>query len=284
MASCRYVYRRAEHAVLHLLYARFWHKFLYDIGVVPTKEPFKQLYNQGMILGENNEKMSKSKGNVVNPDEIVETHGADTLRLYEMFMGPLDASIAWSTTGLDGARRFLDRVWRLFIDDNGGLNEKIVEGAGETLERVYHETVMKVTDHFEGLRFNTGISQLMVFINEAYKADQLPKEYMEGFVKLLSPVAPHLAEELWSRLGHEETITYEAWPVYDEAKLVDDEVEIVVQLNGKVKAKLNVPADADKEQLEELAKNNEKVKEQLEGKTIRKVIAVPGKLVNIVAN
>jgi len=214
----------------------------------------------------------------------VETHGADTLRLYEMFMGPLDASIAWSTTGLDGARRFLDRVWRLFIDDNGGLNEKIVEGAGETLERVYHETVMKVTDHFEGLRFNTGISQLMVFINEAYKADQLPKEYMEGFVKLLSPVAPHLAEELWSRLGHEETITYEAWPVYDEAKLVDDEVEIVVQLNGKVKAKLNVPADADKEQLEELAKNNEKVKEQLEGKTIRKVIAVPGKLVNIVAN
>jgi len=274
----------AEHAVLHLLYARFWHKFLYDIGVVPTKEPFKQLYNQGMILGENNEKMSKSKGNVVNPDEIVETHGADTLRLYEMFMGPLDASIAWSTTGLDGARRFLDRVWRLFIDDNGGLNEKIVEGAGETLERVYHETVMKVTDHFEGLRFNTGISQLMVFINEAYKADQLPKEYMEGFVKLLSPVAPHLAEELWNRLGHEETITYEAWPVYDEAKLVDDEVEIVVQLNGKVKAKLNVPADADKEQLEELAKNNEKVKEQLEGKTIRKVIAVPGKLVNIVAN
>ncbi|TWK93098.1 Leucine--tRNA ligase [Bacillus paralicheniformis] len=274
----------AEHAVLHLLYARFWHKFLYDIGVVPTKEPFKQLYNQGMILGENNEKMSKSKGNVVNPDEIVETHGADTLRLYEMFMGPLDASIAWSTTGLDGARRFLDRVWRLFIDDNGGLNEKIVEGTGETLERVYHETVMKVTDHFEGLRFNTGISQLMVFINEAYKADQLPKEYMEGFVKLLSPVAPHLAEELWSRLGHEETITYEAWPVYDEAKLVDDEVEIVVQLNGKVKAKLNVPADADKEQLEELAKNNEKVKEQLEGKTIRKVIAVPGKLVNIVAN
>ncbi|KYC80049.1 Leucyl-tRNA synthetase [Bacillus licheniformis] len=143
---------------------------------------------------------------------------------------------------------------------------------------------MKVTDHFEGLRFNTGISQLMVFINEAYKADQLPKEYMEGFVKLLSPVAPHLAEELWNRLGHEETIAYEAWPVYDEAKLVDDEIEIVVQLNGKVKAKLNVPADADKEQLEELAKNNEKVKEQLEGKTIRKVIAVPGKLVNIVAN
>ncbi|NPC93802.1 leucine--tRNA ligase [Bacillus sp. WMMC1349] len=274
----------AEHAVLHLLYARFWHKFLYDIGVVPTKEPFQQLFNQGMILGENNEKMSKSKGNVVNPDEIVETHGADTLRLYEMFMGPLDASIAWSTTGLDGARRFLDRVWRLFIDDNDQLNAKMVKGAGKTLERVYHETVMKVTDDFEGLRFNTAISQLMVFINEAYKAAELPKEYMEGFVKLLSPIAPHLAEELWNRLGHEDTITYEAWPVYDEEKLVDDEIEIVVQLNGKVKAKLNVPADSSKEQLEELAKNNDKVKEQLEGKTIRKVIAVPGKLVNIVAN
>ncbi|AXP49536.1 leucine--tRNA ligase [Bacillus subtilis] len=274
----------AEHAVLHLLYARFWHKFLYDIGVVPTKEPFQKLYNQGMILGENNEKMSKSKGNVVNPDEIVASHGADTLRLYEMFMGPLDASIAWSESGLDGARRFLDRVWRLFIEDSGELNGKIVEGVGETLERVYHETVMKVTDHYEGLRFNTGISQLMVFINEAYKATELPKEYMEGFVKLLSPVAPHLAEELWEKLGHSGTIAYEAWPVYDETKLVDDEVEIVVQLNGKVKAKLQVPADATKEQLEQFAQADEKVKEQLEGKTIRKIIAVPGKLVNIVAN
>ncbi|WP_316274171.1 leucine--tRNA ligase [Bacillus halotolerans] len=274
----------AEHAVLHLLYARFWHKFLYDIGVVPTKEPFQKLYNQGMILGENNEKMSKSKGNVVNPDEIVASHGADTLRLYEMFMGPLDASIAWSESGLDGARRFLDRVWRLFVEDSGELNGKIVESAGETLERVYHETVMKVTDHYEGLRFNTGISQLMVFINEAYKASELPKEYMEGFVKLLSPIAPHLAEELWEKLGHSGTIAYEAWPVYDEAKLVDDEVEIVVQLNGKVKAKLQVPADATKEQLEQLAQADEKVKEQLEGKTIRKIIAVPGKLVNIVAN
>ncbi|CUB17038.1 Leucine--tRNA ligase [Bacillus subtilis] len=274
----------AEHAVLHLLYARFWHKFLYDIGVVPTKEPFQKLYNQGMILGENNEKMSKSKGNVVNPDEIVASHGADTLRLYEMFMGPLDASIAWSESGLDGARRFLDRVWRLFVEDSGELNGKIVEGDGETLERVYHETVMKVTDHYEGLRFNTGISQLMVFINEAYKATELPKEYMEGFVKLLSPVAPHLAEELWEKLGHSGTIAYEAWPEYDETKLVDDEVEIVVQLNGKVKAKLQVPADATKEQLEQLAQADEKIKEQLEGKTIRKIIAVPGKLVNIVAN
>ncbi|OOE02576.1 leucine--tRNA ligase [Anoxybacillus kestanbolensis] len=275
----------AEHAVLHLLYARFWHKFLYDIGVVPTKEPFQKLFNQGMILGENNEKMSKSKGNVVNPDDIVESHGADTLRLYEMFMGPLEASIAWSTKGLDGARRFLDRVWRLFVEENGELNPKIVDNPEtDTLERVYHQTVKKVTEDYEALRFNTAISQLMVFINEAYKAPILPKAYMEGFVKLLSPVCPHIAEELWEKLGHSNTIAYEAWPAYDEAKLVEDEVEIVIQVNGKVRTKLHVPADATKEQLEQLAMEDEKIKEQIEGKTVRKVIAVPGKLVNIVAN
>ncbi|RAK21181.1 leucyl-tRNA synthetase [Anoxybacillus vitaminiphilus] len=275
----------AEHAVLHLLYARFWHKFLYDIGVVPTKEPFQKLFNQGMILGENNEKMSKSKGNVVNPDDIIESHGADTLRLYEMFMGPLEASIAWSTKGLDGARRFLDRVWRLFVEENGSLNPKIVDNPEtDTLERVYHQTVKKVTEDYEALRFNTAISQLMVFINEAYKAPVLPKAYMEGFVKLLSPVCPHIAEELWEKLGHDNTIAYEAWPAYDEAKLVDDEVEIVVQVNGKVRAKLHVPADASKEQLEQIAMEDAKIKEQIEGKTVRKVIAVPGKLVNIVAN
>ncbi|MDQ0231171.1 leucine--tRNA ligase [Metabacillus malikii] len=274
----------AEHAVLHLLYARFWHKFLYDIGVVPTKEPFQKLFNQGMILGENNEKMSKSKGNVVNPDEIVESHGADTLRLYEMFMGPLDASIAWSTTGLDGARRFLDRIWRLFIEDNGELSPKIVDKYDEGLERVYHQTVKKVTEDYEGLRFNTAISQLMVFINEAYKATVLPKEYVEGFVKLIAPIAPHVAEELWSKLGNETTISYEAWPAYDESKLVENEVEIVVQVNGKVRAKLQVAKDATKEQLETIALEDDRVKEQIDGKTIRKVIAVPGKLVNIVAN
>ncbi|WP_339194570.1 leucine--tRNA ligase [Aeribacillus sp. FSL W8-0870] len=274
----------AEHAVLHLLYARFWHKFLYDIGVVPTKEPFQKLFNQGMILGENNEKMSKSKGNVVNPDEIVESHGADTLRLYEMFMGPLDASIAWSTKGLDGARRFLDRVWRLFVMENGELNPKIVDEPSQELERIYHQTVKKVTEDYENLHFNTAISQLMVFINEAYKATILPKEYMEGFVKLLSPVAPHICEELWEKLGHSETIAYESWPAWDESKLVEDEVEIVIQINGKVRAKLLVPNDASKEEMEKIAMDDEKIKEQLEGKTVRKVIAVPGKLVNIVAN
>lgn len=275
----------AEHAVLHLLYARFWHKFLYDIGVVPTKEPFHKLFNQGMILGENNEKMSKSKGNVVNPDSIVESHGADTLRLYEMFMGPLDASIAWSTNGLDGARRFLDRIWRLFIEDDGGLNPKIQSNEqSENLEKVYHQTVKKVTEDLEGLRFNTAVSQLMVFINEAYKSTVLAKNYMEGFVKMLAPICPHIAEELWNKLGHTDTISYQTWPAYDESKLVDQEVEIVIQVNGKVKHKLTVPTDATKETLEQLAMDDEKVKEQIEGKTVRKVITVPGKLVNIVAN
>ncbi|MGP1909020.1 leucine--tRNA ligase [Metabacillus sp. JX24] len=274
----------AEHAVLHLLYARFWHKVLYDLGIVPTKEPFQKLFNQGMILGGNNEKMSKSKGNVVNPDDIVASHGADTLRLYEMFMGPLEASIAWSEKGLDGARRFLDRVWRLFVEDNGALNAKVTDSTSDSLERVYHQTVKKVTEDYEGLRFNTAISQLMVFINEAYKATVLPKSYMEGFVKLLSPVAPHLAEELWEKLGHEGTVSYETWPAYDEGKLVEDEVEIVVQVNGKVKAKLHVPKDATREEMQELALSDVDVKEQVDGKTIRKIIAVPGKLVNIVAN
>ncbi|KAB2338893.1 leucine--tRNA ligase [Cytobacillus depressus] len=275
----------AEHAVLHLLYARFWHKVLYDIGVVHTKEPFQKLFNQGMILGEGNEKMSKSKGNVVNPDDILESHGADTLRLYEMFMGPLDASIAWSTNGLDGSRRFLDRVWRLFIEENGELNPKIQESEeASNLEKVYHQTVKKVTEDYEGLRFNTAISQMMVFINEAYKSTVLPKHFMEGFIKLLSPITPHIAEELWEKLGHSETAAYEAWPAFDEAKLVDDEVEIVIQINGKVKAKLLVPSDAQKEALEKIAMDDQTVKEQIDGKTVRKVIAVPGKLVNIVAN
>ncbi|MCU9614265.1 leucine--tRNA ligase [Caldibacillus lycopersici] len=274
----------AEHAVLHLLYARFWHKVLYDVGVVPTKEPFQKLFNQGMILGEGNEKMSKSKGNVVNPDDIVESHGADTLRLYVMFMGPLDASVAWSTNGLDGSRRFLDRVWRLFIEEDGGVSPKIVDKVGGSLEKVYHRTVKKVTEDYEALHFNTAISQMMVFINEAYKAEELPKAYVEGFVKLLSPICPHIAEELWEKLGHQESITYATWPTFDEDKLVDNEVEIVIQINGKVKAKKMVAANISKEDLEKVALADETVKSLLEGATIRKIIAVPGKLVNIVAN
>ncbi|MBD8027067.1 leucine--tRNA ligase [Ureibacillus sp. Re31] len=271
-----------EHAVLHLLYARFWHKVLYDLGVVPTKEPFQKLFNQGMILGEGNEKMSKSKGNVVNPDDIIKSHGADTLRLYEMFMGPLDASVAWSTNGLDGARRFLDRIWRLYTTDEGKLSEKIQNSSDAALEKAYHQTVKKVTEDYEHLRFNTAISQMMVFINECYKADTFPMEYAEGFVKLLAPIAPHVSEELWEILGHTETLTYAAWPTYDESKLVDDEVEVVVQVNGKLRSKVKVAKDVSKEQLEEIAKADEKVKEFTDGKQIVKVIAVPGKLVNIV--
>ncbi|MBS7345763.1 MAG: leucine--tRNA ligase [Caryophanon sp.] len=273
----------AEHAVLHLLYARFWHKVLYDLGVVHTKEPFQKLFNQGMILGEGNEKMSKSKGNVVNPDEIIESHGADTLRLYEMFMGPLEASVAWSTNGLDGARRFLDRIWRLFITEEGTLSNKVQAVDNKDLEKSYHQTVKKVTEDIEGIRFNTAISQMMVFINDCYKADVIPAEYAQGFVKLIAPIAPHIAEEIWSIMGNEETLTYAAWPTFDEAKLVDDEVEIVVQVAGKVRAKIKVAKDASKEELEQIALADDKVQEFIEGKDIKKVVVIPGKLVNIVA-
>ena len=272
-----------EHAVLHLLYARFWHKVLYDLGVVPTKEPFQKLYNQGMILGEGNEKMSKSKGNVINPDDIVASHGADTLRLYEMFMGPLDAAIAWSEKGLDGSRRFLDRVWRLIITDENSINKKIVDSNNHSLDKVYNQTVKKVTEDFDTLSFNTAISQLMVFINECYKTNEVYKPYIEGFVKMLSPIAPHIGEELWDRLGHENTITYQPWPTFDESLLVDDEVEIVVQVNGKVRAKINIPKDLSKEEMQDLALSNDNVKMSIEGKEVKKVIAVPQKLVNIVA-
>ena len=272
----------AEHAVLHLLYARFWHKVLYDIGVVPTKEPFQKLFNQGMILGEGNEKMSKSKGNVVNPDDIVESHGADTLRVYEMFMGPLDASIAWSENGLDGSRRFLDRVYRLFVNEDGTLSQKVQNKTNESLEKVYHQTVQKVTEDIDELGFNTAISQLMVFVNECYKQDVIPVEYATGFIKLLSPFAPHIGEEIYNVIGHEESIAYASWPTYDESKLVEDHVEIVVQIKGKVKAKLNIPQDVSKDEMEQFALADEKVKEAIGDKEIIKVIAVPKKLVNIV--
>ncbi|WP_279526305.1 leucine--tRNA ligase [Staphylococcus aureus] len=272
-----------EHAVLHLLYARFWHKVLYDLAIVPTKEPFQKLFNQGMILGEGNEKMSKSKGNVINPDDIVQSHGADTLRLYEMFMGPLDAAIAWSEKGLDGSRRFLDRVWRLMVNEDGTLSSKIVTTNNKSLDKVYNQTVKKVTEDFETLGFNTAISQLMVFINECYKVDEVYKPYIEGSVKMLAPIAPHIGEELWSKLGHEESITYQPWPTYDEALLVDDEVEIVVQVNGKLRAKIKIAKDTSKEEMQEIALSNDNVKASIEGKDIMKVIAVPQKLVNIVA-
>ncbi|MBU5348791.1 leucine--tRNA ligase [Paenibacillus lautus] len=273
-----------EHAVLHLLYARFWHKVLYDLGVVDTKEPFQKLVNQGMILGNNNEKMSKSRGNVINPDDIVNEYGADTLRVYEMFMGPLEATKPWNTNGVEGTHRFLSRVWRLFIGDDGQLNPKIVEGEGtDDFRRTLHKTIKKVTEDFEHMRFNTAISQLMVFINEGYKTEELPRKAMENFVQLLSPLAPHLAEELWSRLGYTESVTYVPWPEYDEAWTVEAEVEIVVQVNGKIVERAKISKDMDQEAMQQHSLSLPNVKQALEGKSIRKVIAVPGKLVNIVA-
>ena len=274
----------AEHAVLHLLYARFWHKFLYDIDVVPTDEPFQKLFNQGMIL-KDGDKMSKSRGNVINPDEIVDQYGADTLRLYEMFMGPLEAAKDWTDEGVEGARRFLDRVWRLFIDEEGKLRDRITTFNDGSLDIVYNQTVKKVTDDFETLQFNTAISQLMVFVNEAYKVNGLPVDYVKGFIQLLAPVAPHMGEELWQRVTQStESISYEPWPTYDEEKLVSDEIEVVFQINGKVRGKANASRSISKEDLEALALSNENIQQHLEGLTVRKVIVIPGKLVNIVAN
>lgn len=272
----------AEHAVLHLLYARFWNLFLYDIGISPTPEPFKKLFNQGMILGEGHEKMSKSKGNVVNPDDIVERYGADTLRLYEMFMGPLDASIAWSEEGLAGARRFLDRVWRLFVDSEGRLRDHVTTVNTGELDKIYNQTVKKVTEDFEKLHFNTGISQLMVFVNEANKVDNLPYEYVKGFIQLLAPVAPHLGEELWEIVTGQQGISYVPWPTYDESQLQEEEVEVVVQVNGKIRERLMTPTDLDREGLREFIQKQASVQSLIADKTVVKVIAVPGKLVNFV--
>lgn len=275
----------AEHAVLHLLYARFWHKFLYDIGVVPTVEPFQKLFNQGMILGQNHEKMSKSKGNVVNPDDVVEEYGADALRLYEMFMGPLDASISWSEDGLAGSYRFLERVWRLYInndDDNTLRHDFILEKDNPDLKKTYNETVKIVTERYEKLQFNTAISQMMVFTNAAQKAQFLPKEYAEGFVKLLAPIAPHMMEELWQKLGHNESLTYASWPTYQEQDLFEDNVDIILQVNGKLRNKVKVPLNTSKAELEKIALADTKLQKFINDKKVVKVIAIPNKIVNIV--
>ncbi|WP_455677508.1 leucine--tRNA ligase [Sharpea azabuensis] len=267
----------AEHAVLHLLYARFWHKFLYDIGVVSSPEPFQKLFHQGMILGPNGVKMSKSRGNVINPDEIVEAYGADTLRLYEMFMGPLDASKPWSETGVEGSRRWLDRVYRLIVESDKVVNENDGE-----LDYIYNATVKKVTEDYEALAFNTAISQMMIFVNEAYKAKTLYKGYAEGLVQMLSCIAPHVGEEMWQKLGHDEGISYAKWPTYDPSKLVVAEVEMAVQVNGKLRAKITVAKDEDQEKVKEIALAEENVKKFTEGKEIKKIIVVPNKIVNIV--
>ncbi len=264
----------AEHAVLHLLYARFWHKFLYDMDVVSTPEPFQKLFHQGMILGENNEKMSKSRGNVVNPDDIVQSHGADALRVYEMFMGPLESSLQWNTQGLDGTKKWLDRVDR-FV-----RSKQLVTENDGSLDYVFHSTLEKVSHDIDTLNLNTAISQMMIFVNEAIKFDTIYRPYMEGFIQMFACFAPHLGEELWESLGHEESITFVPWPQVDTSKLVLDEIEIIVQVNGKLRGKFTASKDISKQEMEERAK--QVVLSHIEGKELRKIIAVPGKLVNIV--
>ena len=267
-----------EHAVGHLIYSRIWNRYLYDKGLAPTKEPFKKLVHQGMILGENGIKMGKRFPEfVVNPSDIVRDYGADTLRLYEMFMGPLEVSKPWSKNGVEGARKFLNRVWNFFTEPSN-----LTDTDDGKLAKVYNQTVKKVTDDFEQLAFNTAISQMMIFVNAVYKNESCPKAYAEGLIKMLSCISPHIGEEIWSILGHSDTIAFEPWPTYDPAQLVEDVVEIVVQINGKVKAKLNISVDADKDSVIAQAKQEQNIAALIDGKTVVKEIYVPKKLVNIV--
>ena len=276
----------AEHAVLHLLYARFWHKVLFDRGIVSTVEPFQKLVNQGMILGENNEKMSKSRGNVINPDAIVAEYGADSLRLYEMFMGPLEASKPWSMQGVNGVFTFLGRVWRLIVDDRAesiALNAAVVDRIPNAQEnRVLHQTIGAVTEDIRKLSFNTAISRMMEFTNFFTSAVERPRVALEKFVLLLAPFAPHIAEELWQALGHQESLAYEAWPEFDPALAKEDSIEVPVQINGKVRSKLTVAAEANEEEIKGAALADERIKELVAGKQIVKTIIVPKRLVNIV--
>jgi leucyl-tRNA synthetase len=273
----------AEHAVLHLLYARFWHKVLHDIGVVSTPEPFLKLVHQGTILGEDARKMSKSVGNVVNPDELFDDYGADAVRLYEMFMGPLEASKPWSTASVEGITRFLDRVWRLYVDEDGRPSAAIVEDApGLDALRLLHQTIRKVTEDLEALKFNTAIAQMMVFVNEATKLERRPRALLEPFVLLLAPFAPHLGEELWSRLGHRESLAFEPWPAFEPALVVEDRVTVAVQVNGRLRATVSLPRGSDQEAARDAALADEKVRRFIDGAELRKVIYVPDKLLNLV--
>lgn len=266
-----------EHAVGHLLYSRFWNNYLYNKGIVPTKEPFQKLRHQGMILGTNGEKMSKSKGNVINPDDMVKEYGADALRLYEMFMGPIDAAKPWDITGIEGTKKFLDRIWRLYVESG-----KISNNDNSNLDKIYNYTVKKVTNDYENMYFNTAISQMMIFINAVYKEETLPIEYAEGFLKLLNPVAPHITEELWNRLNHNKTIAYEKWPEYDESKITENEIEIPVQINGKVKETITIPVDLEEGKVKEIVHENGNIANLTNGKTIVKEIYVKNKIYNIV--
>jgi leucyl-tRNA synthetase len=274
----------AEHAVLHLLYSRFWHKLLHDLGYVSTQEPYQKLINQGMILGEDGQKMSKSRGNVINPDDVVKDYGADSMRLYEMFMGPLEATKPWSMQGVEGVHRFLQRVWRAIIDpETGALLDHVQDvAANEETERLLHQTIKKVTDDIDNYAFNTAISQMMIFINHLTKQDVRPVDTLKSFVLVLSPFAPHLCEELWQRLGGKDTLAYEAWPTFDAEKIKEKEIELAVQIKGKVKDKITVAADATEEQIQEMALASEKVQAAMDGKPPKKIIVIKSRLVNIV--
>ena len=267
-----------EHAVGHLLYSRMWNEYLYDKGLVPVKEPFKKLVHQGMILGSNGLKMGKRFPKYcINPSDIIKEYGADTLRLYEMFMGPLNADKPWNDDAVVGAKKFIERVYRLYINDN-----KIKDEDNKNLEKIYHQTVKKVTNDYETLNINTAISQMMIFINAVQKEDIYPRKYAEGFIKLFNPLCPHVTEELWEHLGHNKTIAYESWPEYDESKIVDELKTLAVQVNGKLRGTIEVLPDETNENILNMAKNEENVKKNLEGKTIIKEIVVPGRIVNIV--
>ncbi len=274
----------AEHAVLHLLYARFWHKLLYDLGYVSSKEPFKKLVNQGMILGEDGQKMSKSRGNVVNPDKVIVDYGADSMRLYEMFMGPLEAIKPWNMQGVEGVHRFLQRAWRVVIDeDTGELAEQVKEAeADEETLRLLNQTIKKIGDDIESFGFNTAISAMMIFVNHLNKQTVRPKAVIEKFVLILAPFAPHIAEELWEKLGHTDSLTYEPWPEYDKELIKEKEIELAVQVNGKIKDRIVVAAEADEEQIKQQALASEKVIAAMAGKEAKKIIVIKSRLVNIV--
>ena len=271
----------SEHAVGHLLYSRFWNHFLFDKGLVPTEEPFKKLFHQGMILGENGEKMSKSRGNVVNPDDVVEKYGADSLRLYEMFMGPLEASLPWSMGGLDGARRFIDRVYRIVDDEN--IKIKLTDKNDGKLDYIYNFTVKKVTNDYDSLQFNTAISQMMILVNEMYKNDTIYLPYYEGLIKMLACICPHIGEEIWEKLNHKDIIDFETWPNFDESKLSLTEIEIAIQINGKLRATMKIKNDASEEEIKEKALSLDSVRSRIFDKEIKKIIVIKNKIVNIVA-
>ncbi len=273
----------AEHAVLHLLYSRFWHKVLYDLGYVSTKEPFQKLVNQGMILGENGVKMSKSLGNVINPDDVVSEYGADVLRMYEMFLGPLEKAKPWNTSGMEGIDRFLKRTWRLMIDDEGSLSPSITDEAStEELDRLLHQSIKKVTDDIENLRLNTAISQLMILSNELINSPQQNRNHLKTFVLLLSPFAPHIGEELWQRLGGETSLAYEPWPQHDETKLITESYQIPVQVNGKVRDNITIPQGSDQDQVFAVANASPKIQKYLDNKNVVKVVFIQNKIMNIV--